>query len=212
MPTVTTGEMWSASSHNTFVRENFESIWKYRNAGDIVYALDSTTLDNFPIGPANSYLKMKTGLLSNQFEWTNHKAMVNLARRNPQTISLATWTAIRFDTAISNNYNMWRSSYPYAIYIPTDYSVWAFDAHVEWTHAAGQPNDTVEISVAPSGGFSGSISRVTMPMDVSVYATSVSGLIYGDADTAILVQVYQGGNATKDVINATFSMNYVGRS
>jgi len=211
MPTVTTGEMWSATSHNTFVRENFESIWKYRNAGDIVYALDSTTLSNFPIGPADSYLKMGTDSLSDKFAWTNHKAMVNLERRTPQTIPLATWTAIRFDTAISNNYNMWRSTFPYAIYVPSDYGVWAFDAHIQWTPSA-QPNDTVEIAVVPSGSLSGSISRVTMPMDVSTYGTSVSGLIYGDIDTAFLVLVYQGGFATRDVINATFSMNYVGRS
>jgi hypothetical protein len=155
---------------------------------------------------------MGIGSLSNQFSWSNHKAMVNLERRAPQAISLATWTAIRFDTAISNNYNMWRSTFPYAIYVPSDYGVWAFDAHIQWERSGGASNDTIEMAVAPSGGFGGSISRVTMPMDVSIYGTSVSGLIYGDVYAPFLVQVYQGGLTTNNIINATFSMNYVGIS
>jgi len=57
VPSVVTGQAYPASSYNTYVKGNFEALWIYTTAGDIVYASSSTVLARLGIGANNSLLR-----------------------------------------------------------------------------------------------------------------------------------------------------------
>jgi len=44
VPSVVTGQTYSAANWNTYVKDNINTIWVYTTAGDIAYAVNATTL------------------------------------------------------------------------------------------------------------------------------------------------------------------------
>lgn len=44
VPSVLTGDAWSASQHNTYVRDNFAAAWPYTTAGDMSYATSASAI------------------------------------------------------------------------------------------------------------------------------------------------------------------------
>jgi hypothetical protein len=48
VPTVATGDSWSASQHNTYIRDNFTALWPYTTAGDLAFASASNALSRLP--------------------------------------------------------------------------------------------------------------------------------------------------------------------
>jgi hypothetical protein len=57
VPTVTTGDSWSATNHNTYIRDNFAEIWKGTAAGDIDYYDSATTKVALAKPSVDSFLK-----------------------------------------------------------------------------------------------------------------------------------------------------------
>ena len=43
VPTVATGDLWSAAQHNTYIKDNFAAVWVGSAAGDIDYYTAATT-------------------------------------------------------------------------------------------------------------------------------------------------------------------------
>lgn len=60
-PTVITGQTWTASNQNTFVRDNFAALWPYTAAGDLAYANAPNTLARLGKGTAFQVLRMNSG-------------------------------------------------------------------------------------------------------------------------------------------------------
>ncbi|TXH55815.1 MAG: hypothetical protein E6Q97_07940 [Desulfurellales bacterium] len=58
--TAVTGATYTAAQYNTHVRGNFSAIWVYTTAGDIAYAVNSTTLSRLGIG-TSGYLLSSNG-------------------------------------------------------------------------------------------------------------------------------------------------------
>jgi microcystin-dependent protein len=56
LPTVATGDTWSASQHNTYIRDNILTLFPYISAGDLAYASSSTALARLAIGAAGRIL------------------------------------------------------------------------------------------------------------------------------------------------------------
>jgi hypothetical protein len=44
VPSVVTGQTYSAANYNTYVKDNINALWVYTTAGDIVYAASATTI------------------------------------------------------------------------------------------------------------------------------------------------------------------------
>jgi hypothetical protein len=58
VPTVTTGDSWSAANHNTYIRDNFAAGVPdiFTAAGDIAYGTAANVADVLPIGATNQAL------------------------------------------------------------------------------------------------------------------------------------------------------------
>lgn len=57
VPSVVTGQIYSAANYNTYVKGNIDAIWVYTTQGDIVYASSASALARLGIGAANTLLK-----------------------------------------------------------------------------------------------------------------------------------------------------------
>lgn len=57
VPSVVTGQTYSAANYNTYVKSNFDAVWKYTTAGDIVYATDAASLARLALGGVGSLLR-----------------------------------------------------------------------------------------------------------------------------------------------------------
>lgn len=61
-PTVVTGQVWSAANQNTYVKGNFDELWKYTTAGDLVYASSATALARLAAGANGKILRLAGGV------------------------------------------------------------------------------------------------------------------------------------------------------
>ncbi len=50
VPTVVTGDSWSAANHNTYLRDNLAALWPFTAAGDLAYASSASALARLAIG------------------------------------------------------------------------------------------------------------------------------------------------------------------
>jgi len=62
VPTVITGQTYTAADYNTFVKDNLNTLWAYTVAGDLVYASSATVLARLAIGSTGQYLGVTAGL------------------------------------------------------------------------------------------------------------------------------------------------------
>ena len=60
VPTVATSDSWTASQHNTYIKDNFAAVWVGTTAGDIDYYTSSTAKTRLAIG-TNYQLLRSTG-------------------------------------------------------------------------------------------------------------------------------------------------------
>ena len=60
VPLVATSDSWTASQHNTYIRDNFAAVWVGTTAGDTDYYSSSTAKTRLAIGTANQ-IKYSTG-------------------------------------------------------------------------------------------------------------------------------------------------------
>jgi hypothetical protein len=56
VPTVNTSDSWTASQHNTYIRDNFAAVWVGTTAGDLDYYTSATAKSRLGIGSANQFL------------------------------------------------------------------------------------------------------------------------------------------------------------
>lgn len=57
VPLVATSDSWTASQHNTYIRDNFAAVWVGTTAGDIDYYTSATAKSRLAIGTANQLLQ-----------------------------------------------------------------------------------------------------------------------------------------------------------
>ena len=76
VPTVATGDTWSAANHNTYIRDNFAAGIPdiFTSAGDIAYAIAANSATILPIGSSDSILTVSGGVPS----WGSGPGMVLL--------------------------------------------------------------------------------------------------------------------------------------
>jgi hypothetical protein len=56
VPTVNTSDSWTASQHNTYIKDNFAAVWVGTTAGDLDYYTSATGKSRLGIGSANQFL------------------------------------------------------------------------------------------------------------------------------------------------------------
>jgi hypothetical protein len=56
VPTVATGDTWSAANHNTYIKDNFAAVWPGTTAGDMDYYTSATAKSRLAIGTSGTVL------------------------------------------------------------------------------------------------------------------------------------------------------------
>lgn len=62
VPTVVTGDLWTAANHNTYIKDNLAALWPYTAAGDIAVASGANALARLAIGSAYQLQRVKADL------------------------------------------------------------------------------------------------------------------------------------------------------
>lgn len=110
VPTVATGDSWSAAQHNTYIKNNFAALWPYTTAGDMAYATSSSTLTRIPIGTENQMMQISGGVPTWGAAPSSKSALIS--RVATQSITNSTYTKITFDTETYDNNSFWTAGDP----------------------------------------------------------------------------------------------------
>lgn len=102
VPTVATGNSWSAAQHNTYIRDNFTALWPFTANGDIAYQSTSGNLARLGIG-TNGQVLTSNGSAPTWVTPTTLQAVypvgsvyISTSSTNPNTtFGFGTWTAIQ---------------------------------------------------------------------------------------------------------------------
>lgn len=117
VPSVADNDTWSASQHNTYIRDNFSALWPYTTAGDMAYSDSTSSLARLPIGSNGQVLS----ILNYEIGWYDFYSPVSclVGIVTPQSIPNASWTTLSFDTIYKNS-DMFSLSSPTEINIIKD--------------------------------------------------------------------------------------------
>lgn len=96
VPTVATGDLWTAANHNTYLKDNLAALWPYTTAGDMVYASSPTMLARKGIGTPGQKLQVNSG--GNAPEWADATPVTAIYSTNAgQSIANSTDTVVNFE-------------------------------------------------------------------------------------------------------------------
>ena len=123
--------MWTASQHNTYVRDNFASLWPYTAAGDLAYAASSSSLAKLSSGTEGQILTVSSGVPA----WTDQvQKFCTLKRNANQSISNNSRTNISFDTETFDNFGFFDIASPTVITLP-EAGLYRFDGFIRYSAA-----------------------------------------------------------------------------
>lgn len=185
LPTVTTGETWTADQHNTYVRDNFGALFPYTKMGNIAYADSSTEL----AVPTNSAGIKILESISGIPAWADPPSRsFCFITKNNQSVEDGDEN-ISFSTEIFDNFNMWSSGSPTVIALPTA-GIYRFDGTVVW-----ESNNDGRRSVAIDDG-----STIYMDTRMSISGlysvNSFSYLYYTSTSKNVNIKVFQNSTIT----------------
>lgn len=140
VPLVTTGDLWTAANHNTYVRDNFAvtAPGVVTDAGDMVYANTSKSLGRVPFiadgalleaksnsiswleKVAGSYYPLRTNITANGFSYnrSHYGNSLYYSSATPQSIPPSVDTAVTFDHQVISGLDNWNPADPTKITIP----------------------------------------------------------------------------------------------
>lgn len=131
LPTVATGDMWTADDNNTYIKDNFAALWPYHDVSDMVYATAENSIDwIYWSGYDNQSLFVTSG----SPEWkdsTSTKKFCYLRRAASQSIVDTNKVLISFDTVVSDKNSFFSLSTPTSITLSTA-GLYRFDGYVRW--------------------------------------------------------------------------------
>lgn len=171
VPTVATGDSWSAAQHNTYIRDNFTASWPYTATGDIAYASSSSAITVLPIGSAGDILQASSDVPA----WGSipQFRMCYLKRAANQSVAKNTSTNISFDTEVYDNFAMFDAGSPTIIAAPVD-GLYRFTVWVSFS-----TNDVGTRSV----NFFGNFGQIKPSISSQSTVLSFSGIEYINANS-----------------------------
>lgn len=191
LPTVATGDYWTAGQHNTYVKDNFGAGVPdlFAAAGDMVLGSGLNSAVRLPVGSARGILNIEGSAPA----WSDAPHCI-LTRSSAQTISNATETAVTFDIETTDTDGFHSAgAFSNRITIPTGLGgYYLVQAVVEWAALAGNSR---ELYLRKNGGKDLGHTRQGQN---TVVACSIQGVLYLSAGDYIDLMVYQtsGGNTT----------------
>ena len=201
VPTVATGDSWSAAQHNTYIKNNFAALWPYTTIGDIAYASTGTTLTRLGIGSEGKVLTVNSGLPSWQTMPNNKSALIK--RAASQSISKNTYTKVTFDTETYDNNSFWTAGDPTKISFVTA-GYYRIDGNFSWADNNGDDRRVIFTSSTPTTGDDAATSGgFPAVMSFSYYYHSAGSDFF-------YCWVYQSAVTTLNLTNCQIYISYLG--
>ena len=208
IPTVTTGELWTAQNNNTYIKENFQNLWQYDSEGDIVFADTATTVKKMPIGAKDSYLNSyDDGVNPVQWNLFNKTLCLNYHGTGQYTIRPRVISKLRFATALSNNSGMWSALTPDKITFPVT-GVYTIDANVTYSAPYLDGYFYLAFGDYSPTAFNFAVSTLNHK-DGTTLSISTTRVCLDTEEKAIYVY-FSGFPNDATILNATMSINFLG--
>ena len=200
VPYVNSGSSWTASQHNTYIRDNFTALWPFTAAGDMVVSTSPYAITKLPIGVDNTLLVNS----SNELAWKNLSQIYCNVASSTTSISPVTWEYIQFDTIIKNNYGMFDETSGYKFISPFT-GVYLVTGFVQWS-ASTQEGREIQY-------YNSNLDKWfyidTRAASEGVCVNDISLPVYLPKGAYLYFMVYQGSGSSLDM-SSNFSMIYWG--
>jgi hypothetical protein len=191
VPTVATGDPWSAANHNTYIRDNFAAGVPdiFTAAGQLAYATGANAAAALATGVARKILRMNSA--ANAPEWAG--AIVTRVARTgtAQVISHATETDISWNSETYDTDGLWAAGSPTVFTIPYA-GYWHIEVEIRWAaNATGYREVKLQLGAGTTLGYD--VRPGTSLADHIVRASA--DFVFGATNT-VRAQVAQtsGGN------------------
>jgi len=188
VPTVVTGDTWTASQHNTYIRDNFAALHPYTTRGDIAYLNSTGILARRALGAETLCLKSYGG------DPTYMGAIgFHVYRNGHQTINDNTVTTLTFDTELFDTYNMIASN---TFTVPTGWSgLWLIGAGGYFSGKAENNGGLREIGLTGASAADPQTASFTQDMSGSAIHVNVVMIRYFVDDTVTVKVLQKSGGA-----------------
>ena len=199
VPTVTTGDMWTASQHNTYVRDNFSELWPYTAKNQMAYAATSSTLAKTNTPTDLQILSVSSGVPT----WINYQQTRKFCFLEVVGQSAPSGTTdVAFTTEVFDNNSMWSSGSSNLIQLPNA-GIYKFDGYMRFSS-----NSSGRRAVILYDG-SNTYMETRRGQAGSYNALSFSYVYYTASSKTTRIRIYQTSGSTLDV-DTSVMVTYLG--
>lgn len=211
VPTVISGDSWTAGNQNTYVRDNFKAGIPdiFTAAGDIAYGTAENAATNLALSAARKRLLVNedgTGVewrgiigcqvsIAGSFKFTRDTTVI------PGKVS--------FDAEDYDTSNMWDISNPDAIIIPYN-GVYRISGMINYTQTSGGANQELKVTIGPND------KRIFWRRVINIisgyYGFNYVGVFNAGDDVYLRVTVYNSVGYPQEGRGTYYSINYIGNS
>lgn len=202
VPTVITGDSWSASQHNTYIKNNFTALWPFTTKGDIAYCNTSTTLSRLPIGTEGQILSSISGVP----DWVDSTAADKyclIRRTTAQSIPNNTNTLISFSDEVFDNNSYWAVGSPTIINLPAA-GFYRLTGSVSWKSDSSGDRAVYVGPTAILVAYQNPVGSIATTMSFNYVLETESD----NVDT--YVWVWQNSGSSLDINLARYNVTYLG--
>ena len=203
LPTVATGDMWTAAENNTYIKNNFEETWRYDSAGDLLYCDGTNTLDFLPKGNNKEVLAIVSGNLVWK-DVSNQKLFCYLQKSSSQNILNTTYTNLTWDTEVFDNNNYWSSSSSANIVLSSA-GLYRFDGYLRYNNNV----DGRRWAILYDGSTNMNMNA-RRAINTIYNSISFSYVYYASAAKTVYIRTYQDSGGGVNLLGGEFMVTYLG--
>jgi len=189
VPTVVTGDTWTAAQHNTYIRDNFAALHPYTARGDIAYRNNAGNIARLALGDVTKCLKSYGGDPAYMGAFGFHAF-----NSDNQSISNNTLTQLTFNMEIFDTYGLFASN---TLTVPNGWGgLWITGAGGCFQAKASNNGGLREIVIDGVGISNEQTASFTQDVDGSVtYVNVVMVRYFAEGDTVVVKVLQKSGGA-----------------
>lgn len=214
VPTVITGDQWTAGNQNTYIRDNFKAGIPdiFTTAGEITYGTGGNGAELLALGAAGTYLTVNAGGTAG--EWSNDKTFkgcivyTNLFQPPSDTWVKATFAGERYD---SDGY--WSNTDNDAVLIPSD-GVYKITGNIKFPEATlGAEVAVHKVAIGPDDKVVTSVPVTELSYFNMLHQISFCYVNRFTSGTDVYLKIWRNDQESfNNVVDVIMSITYLGVS
>jgi len=197
VPTVVTGDTWTASQHNTYIRDNFAALHPYTARGDIAYRNNAGNIARLALGDVTKCLKSYGGDPAYMGAFGFH-----VYKEDDQEINNNKITQVTFNTEDYDPYNLVSSN---IFTVPTGWGgLWLIGAGGFFNGKSENNGGVREIKLTGANHYTSQSASFTQNVGGSRTHMNVMTIAYLVESATIKVEVLQNSGDSLSIEFAQF--------